>query len=101
MTWAQGDFDYNGSVDVADLGALATYYGDSLAGGSTNASPTAIAAAVSTSLVASSNGGSNVPEPSSVTILAITAAGLLGRRCRSARQPIHVTSSRGEGYANA
>jgi len=98
--WGQGDFNYDGAVNVADLGALASYYGDSLAGGSATA-----AIAVPTSIVApaSITGTSSVPEPSGLTILAITAVGLLNRRrrCRNARQPIHISSSRGHAYVHA
>src|SRR5439155_2601438 len=33
-TWAQGDFSYDGRVDVTDLGDLVSNYGQSFGGGS-------------------------------------------------------------------
>jgi len=66
-------------VNVADLGDLATNFGQSLAAGSGLG-----AAAASSAAVASSASTSAVPEPASLGLIGLGAVSLLGRRRRRA-----------------
>ncbi|HSV12641.1 MAG TPA: PEP-CTERM sorting domain-containing protein, partial [Tepidisphaeraceae bacterium] len=78
--WTAGDFDYNGTIDVGDLGALATNYGTSLASG-----PSAQSIATPTASTAIEQ--STVPEPASAGVLALGAAACLaGRQRRRSRR---------------
>jgi hypothetical protein len=68
--WSLGDFDFNGSVDVNDLGMLATNWQQSTAG------PSLASALAGLGLPATA-----VPEPASLTLL--VGASILGFRRRS------------------
>ena len=57
VSWKQGDFNYDGVVDIADLGSLATNYGNTA-------------------------GGRPIPEPGSAVLMACGVLGLLRRRAR-------------------
>ena len=71
---------YNGTVNVADLGDLATNFGQSLAGGSAVAGSASLAASAASAAVAA------VPEPTTLALIGIGAIGLLGRRTRKANR---------------
>ena len=66
--WGQGDFNYDGVVNSFNFNALATNFGAAPIPGGTVDAPVL---------------GSLVPEPASLTMLAMGAATLLGRRRRS------------------
>jgi hypothetical protein len=72
-TWQQGDFDRNNTVDVTDLGDLATNYGRSLAAGSDTS---ALPAALTAA----------VPEPASMSTVGLAVIGALVRRRRPRRR---------------
>jgi hypothetical protein len=84
-TFAQGDFSGDGKVDVVDLGQLGTFFGQSLTG----IVPT-LTFAQAEALVASQVNNpaftaavSGVPEPASLTAVAVGGLALLGRRRRN------------------
>jgi hypothetical protein len=84
--WISGDFDYNGNVNVADLADLAGNFGKSidLGGGGGGGATAAVEPA---------GAASSVPEPSSLSIIAIGATALsAGRRRR--RQLLRVGAVR-------
>ncbi len=70
--WVNGDFNYDGFVDVSDLGMLATNWQQS------SGSLTAAMASVGL-------GGASVPEPGSVAAALVVGLGMLGRRSRLMR----------------
>ena len=74
--WDQGDFDYNNIVNGVDFGALAANFNKGAASASDIAALDAFAAA--NGLLA------DVPEPGSLAMLAIGAAGIMARRRRNA-----------------
>ncbi|HSV13336.1 MAG TPA: autotransporter-associated beta strand repeat-containing protein, partial [Tepidisphaeraceae bacterium] len=82
-SWANGDFTQDGVVNVGDLGALATNYGTQLASGP-SAGGGGLAASPLAIVSSGAGGGSAaVPEPSSLGLLA--AAALLSQRRRRRR----------------
>ena len=73
--WGNGDFNYDGVIDGSDYTLIDNAFNQQ--GGSLGSNPLAqIAAAV---------GGSAVPEPASLGLLAVGAVGMLGRRRRLGR----------------
>jgi hypothetical protein len=83
-SWINGDFDYNGNVNVADLGDLATNFNQTLANGSGGGGGGAAAPA---SLPAAVAAVTAVPEPTAAGVLVLSAAitGAFGRRIRRKR----------------
>jgi hypothetical protein len=80
VNWIQGDFDYNGNVNVADLGDLATNFNKTLSGvGAGEGSSAAVAAPAA---VVAGGAASAVPEPTSLGLWGLAAAGLLSQRRR-------------------
>jgi hypothetical protein len=78
--WEQGDFNYDGKVNATDFGLLASNFGKTASG-------TAISLPASQwgaldSFATANNLLAEVPEPSSIAILAVGAATLLRRRRR-------------------
>jgi hypothetical protein len=70
-TWATGDFDGDGDVDEADAGMLLTNWGASLSGDAAVGDAPAALLAI-------------VPEPTSLSLLALGGLALLRRRSRKA-----------------
>lgn len=70
QTWQNGDFTRDGVVDVSDLGMLATYW-------QVSANNLSLAEALSLFPALS---GAAVPEPASLSLLTLAAAALLRRR---------------------
>ena len=85
-TWAQGDFNADGAVGFGDLLALAQNYGQSADGSLTSGADPAFTTDVERNLA-------EVPQPSSASLLAIGALGLLWRarrvRSRTLRTSAH------------
>jgi autotransporter-associated beta strand protein len=79
--WINGDFDYNGNVNVADLGDLATNFGQTLTGG-------AGAAAGSAASPMSLPTDAAVPEPTSLGLLGISVIALRPIRRVRRRQAV-------------
>jgi hypothetical protein len=76
----QGDTNYDGKVDVTDLGNLASNYGGALASGPSAGGASSLVAS-SLATVASS-GSAAVPEPGAISLLAIAGIALGTRRRR-------------------
>jgi fibronectin-binding autotransporter adhesin len=74
--WFGGDFNGDGTTNFADFVKLSNNYGNTVGGGSIVVSPEELAA-LSTFAVAT---GPATPEPASLALLSIGAAGLLMRR---------------------
>jgi hypothetical protein len=77
----QGDTNYDGKVDVTDLGNLASNYGGALASGPSAGASEMVAASAAT---VATTGSAAVPEPASVGLIGLGAIGLLARRRRRA-----------------
>jgi hypothetical protein len=86
-TWQEGDLNYDRNVSISDFIDLASYFGASYAGS------TAVVSAADVQTLASfassigvdpSVVGSAVPEPGTLSLLAVGAMGLMGRRRRKA-----------------
>jgi autotransporter-associated beta strand protein len=71
--WFNGDFNYDGAIDGSDYTLMDNAFN----------SQTAVFSASIAAQLAGSAGGSAVPEPASLGIVAMSLAGLLGRRRRS------------------
>jgi hypothetical protein len=79
--WAHGDFNYDGIVNFPDLLIVAQNYGKQLSTSQLAELPGSFAAQWQLAEAEISFAGvSNVPEPTTLSILAIGAAGLLSRR---------------------
>ena len=66
--WTQGDFNYDGTVNVTDFNILASNF---------NATPIATQALDTAPVL-----GTLAPEPASLSVIALGAAAVLGRRRR-------------------
>ncbi|MGA2233401.1 MAG: dockerin type I domain-containing protein, partial [Tepidisphaeraceae bacterium] len=81
IDWADGDFNYDGNVNFADLLLVAQNFNKTLTAGQLSQLPGSFAAAwdLAEADVEASH-TNNVPEPTTVSLMAIGAAGLLARR---------------------
>jgi hypothetical protein len=77
--WYNGDLNYDGTVDGSDYTLMDNAFNSQT--GQLSAEIADQHAAV-TDQIAGTTGASSVPEPSAIGLLAIGAAGLLGRRNR-------------------
>jgi hypothetical protein len=77
--WYNGDFNYDGVVDGSDYTLIDNAFNTQ---GSSLATEIASPSAVATSQIAGATGTSAVPEPTTLGLIGIAAAGLLGRRGR-------------------
>ncbi len=84
--WDAGDFNYDGKVDSADFGILAVNYGQS-AGSNADVVTAADWSALDAFAAANGMTLSQVPEPASLGILAVSGVAILGRRRRRSPQP--------------
>jgi hypothetical protein len=76
--WTAGDFNYDGLVDVSDLGILATNWQAGVAGAGSSQS-------LAEALASVGLGGTSVPEPAGVALVALLCGPVLraGRRRRT------------------
>ena len=82
--WSDGDFDYNGAVDLNDLIRLANNYGSAFAAGEVIPG---VSDSFNADLAAAFNGTTiptSVPEPTTLSLATLGAAGMLMRRRRRA-----------------
>jgi autotransporter-associated beta strand protein len=77
--WDQGDFNYDGAVNGIDFGGLAANFNMGASGGSALSDPALVAFAQANGLMA------DVPEPTILGALALSAPAFLGRRRRVRR----------------
>ncbi|MGA2231593.1 MAG: dockerin type I domain-containing protein [Tepidisphaeraceae bacterium] len=90
IDWADGDFNYDGVVNFADLLLIAQNFNKALSTSQLAEVPGSFAADWQLALAEVQNSQDqniNVPEPASIGVLGVFAAGLLGRR-RSKRTTI-------------
>lgn len=86
VSWRTGDVNYDGSVDFNDLTIVAQYFGDSLTKSEAASLPASFVAQYDLALAEEGNGyrgPTNVPEPASIALLALTAGASLARRRRT------------------
>jgi len=96
FTWAQGDFDGNGAVNITDFNLLSSNFNLSLGGGplGSDALPLIQFALANNDLagfeaatgLTTAEIDAVVPEPTSLSLLALGGVALLGRRRRSTQQ---------------
>jgi hypothetical protein len=83
LDWADGDFNYDGNVNFADLLLLAQNFNKSLTSSELAQLPTSFAADWQLAEAEVQAGESNnVPDPGTISLLAVGAAGLMRRRRR-------------------
>ncbi|HUS39881.1 MAG TPA: PEP-CTERM sorting domain-containing protein, partial [Pirellulales bacterium] len=84
MTWSQGDYNYDGTVDISDLGSVLANYNKSLPDpGISGMSSGGLDAQAIQMLTAAGFSVGVVPEPSTLLLL---ATGLLGLVCYAWRK---------------
>jgi hypothetical protein len=78
--WAEGDVNYDGKVDLSDLVILASNFGASLSSVPTSGFSSSFAAEWQLALAEVHGADVGVPEPATISMTLIAAAGLLARR---------------------
>jgi len=87
VSWSTGDVNYDNQVDFTDLTLVAQYFGASLTKSQASELPTSFVAQYDLALAEVGGGSGNVdtssvPEPGSISLMVLGAAGLLARRRR-------------------
>jgi autotransporter-associated beta strand protein len=84
--WYFGDFNYDGVVDGSDYTLLDNAFNQQ--GSSLGVNPAALLASATAEIAGGTGGGTAVPEPATLSMFGVAAAGLLARRRRHQQRKI-------------